>query len=298
MAMSLILESLGKDVLVCNAFAVPPNLQFLDPHKKSRQLGVDIKPEQLRDRDALMVLDTSAWAQLGAMADAIRSFAGVKMVLDHHVSGDDLGAIEFKDTDAEATGRLVLDAADRLEVAITPEIARAAYAAVATDTGWFRFSSTTSNTMRLVARLIDAGVKPDRIYNDLYENDSLGRLKLIGRALSRAQTEIDGKLIHTYLDLDDFRESGAIPSDSEDIINMTLGVNGTQAAVILVEQQSGGFKVSLRSRCHVDCAASAEKFGGGGHKKAAGLFIKEPLESAQRKVLDVVRVALRESCEG
>jgi phosphoesterase RecJ-like protein len=294
MAMTYILENLGKDVLVCNAFAVPRNLQFIDPHKKTRQLGAEIDPAQLQDREVLMILDTSAWAQLGAMGDVIRSFSGVKIVLDHHVSGDDLGAIEFKDKEAEATGRLVIDAADQLEVVVTPEIARAAFAAVATDTGWFRFSSTTSGTMRLVARLIDAGAKPDHIYNDLYENDSLARLKLIGRTLSRAQSELDGRLIHTYIDLEDFRMTGAAPSDSEDIINMTLGVMGTQAAVILVEQPSGGFKVSLRSRCRLDCAALAEKFGGGGHKKAAGLFIDEPLESARRKVLDVVRAAMRD----
>jgi phosphoesterase RecJ-like protein len=293
MAMVLILESLGKDVLTCNAFAVPRNLQFIDPQKKSLQLGVDIQPEQLKDREVWLILDTSAWAQLGATSDVIRSFSGVKMVLDHHVSGDDLGAIEFKDKEAEATGRLVIDAADQLGVAVTPEIARAAFAAVATDTGWFRFSSTTSGTMRLIARLIDAGAKPDQIYNDLYENDSLGRLKLIGRTLSRAQAEFDGRLIHTYIDLEDFRISGAVPSDSEDIINMTLGVNGTQVAVIFVEQQTGGFKISLRSRCQIDCAKLAEKFGGGGHKKAAGLFVNEPLEVAQQKVLDVVRAAMR-----
>lgn len=293
MAMTYILESLGKDVLICNAFAVPRNLQFIDPQKKIKQLGVDIQPEQLKDREAWMILDTSAWAQLGPMSDVIRAFPGVKMVLDHHVSGDDLGAIEFKDTDAEATGRLVIDAADQLGVAVTPEIARAAFAAVATDTGWFRFSSTTSNTMRLIARLIDAGAKPDKLYNDLYENDSIGRLRLIGRTLSRAQTEFDGRLIYTYIDLEDFRITGAVASDSEDIINMTLGVNGTQMAVIFVEQQTGGFKISLRSRCQIDCAKLAEKFGGGGHKKAAGLFVNEPLETAQQKVLDVVRAAIR-----
>jgi phosphoesterase RecJ-like protein len=294
MAMTSILESLGKDVLICTAFAVPRNLQFLDPDKRVRQLGVDIQPDQLADREALLILDTSAWAQLGGMGDWIRSFTGVKMVIDHHVSGDDLGAVEFKDTRAEATGRLVVDAADQLEVAVTPEIARAAFAAVATDTGWFRFSSTTSDTMRLVARLIDTDVKPDAIYKDLYENDSLGRLRLIGRALGRAATELEGRLIHTYITLEDFREAGAATSDSEDIINMTLGVDGTQFAVIFVEQQSGGFKISLRSRSAMDCAALAEQFGGGGHKKAAGLFVNDSLDATRQKVLEKVRAAMRD----
>ncbi len=74
MAMIFILESLGKDVLTCNAFAVPRNLQFIDPRKKIRQLGVDIQAEQLNDREVWMILDTSAWAQLGAMSEVIRSF--------------------------------------------------------------------------------------------------------------------------------------------------------------------------------------------------------------------------------
>ena len=105
-----ILEALGKRVTICNAQATPPNLAFIDPQKKIKALGVDIKPEQLADVDLLMVLDTSAWAQLGAMGDVIRGLKITKIVLDHHQSNDDLGAEWFKDTDAEATGRLVFDA--------------------------------------------------------------------------------------------------------------------------------------------------------------------------------------------
>ena len=99
-------------------------------------------------------------------------------------------------------------------------------------------------------------------------------------------------MIHTWLDRSDFAASGALPSDSEDIINMTLSVGGTEMAVILVEQPTGGFKVSFRSRCAVDCSAVAEQFGGGGHKKAAGAFLDEPLAVAQAKILDAVRAAM------
>ncbi|HEY4761651.1 MAG TPA: DHHA1 domain-containing protein, partial [Thermoguttaceae bacterium] len=169
----------------------------------------------------------------------------------------------------------------------------AAFAAVATDTGWFRFSSTSAETFRLIVRLVEAGANPDEIYKNLYENDTLARLRLMGRALTHTQTELQGRLIHTYINLDDFRAAGALPSDSEDIINLTLAVGGTEVAVIFVEQQSSGFKVSLRSRCDVDCAALAELFGGGGHRKAAGAFIDEPFEAARTKVLDAVRAAMK-----
>jgi len=292
-AMAAVLESLHKDVLVCNVFAVPSNLQFIDLQKKYKELGVDITPAELADREVLIILDTSAWAQLDSMADIVRASKAIKVVIDHHLSEDDLGAEVFKDIEAEATGRLVIEAADQLKVPLTPQIARAAFAAVATDTGWFRFSSTSAETFRLIVRLVEAGANPDEIYKNLYENDTLARLRLMGRALTHTQTELQGRLIHTYINLDDFRAAGALPSDSEDIINLTLAVGGTEVAVIFVEQQSSGFKVSLRSRCDVDCAALAELFGGGGHRKAAGAFIDEPFEAARTKVLDAVRAAMK-----
>jgi bifunctional oligoribonuclease and PAP phosphatase NrnA len=213
-------------------------------------------------------------------------------VVDHHQSGDDLGAELFKDVEAEATGRLVVEAADALGVPLTAEIARGAFVALATDTGWFRFSSTTAGTLRLAARLVDAGAAPDELYKELYETDTHGRLRLIGLALAHTRTELGGRLIHTWLAQSDFAAAGALPSDSEDIINMTLAVGGTDVAVILVEQPEGGAKVSLRSRCNVDCSAIAEQFGGGGHKKAAGASLDGPLDSARQRILDAVRATM------
>jgi bifunctional oligoribonuclease and PAP phosphatase NrnA len=226
------------------------------------------------------------------MADVLKRSKAIKVVLDHHVSGDDLGAELFKDADAEATGWLVIEAADQLGVRLTPEIARPAFVALATDTGWFRFSSTTSDTLQLASRLVDAGAAPDQLYRELYENDSYARLQLIGRALSRAQTDLAGRLIYSWIDQADFAATGALPSDSEDIINMLLSVRGTEAAAILVEQPAGGFKISLRSRCELDCSAVAEQFGGGGHRKAAGATLNEPLKSARQKILAAVRARM------
>jgi bifunctional oligoribonuclease and PAP phosphatase NrnA len=293
LAMAAILETLGKDVRVCNPFAVPPNLRFLDPQRKLEQLGADVPPTLLADREVLIILDTTAWAQLGTMADVVRQTKAIKVVLDHHQSEDALGAELFKDADAEATGRLVVEAADQLGVRLTPQIAQPAFVALATDTGWFRFSSTTADTLRLAARLVEAGATPDQLYQQLYETDSHARLQLIGRALARTQTDLGGRLIYTWLNQADFAASAALPSDSEDIINMTLAVGGAEMAVILVEQPTGGYKISLRSRCAVDCSLIAGRFSGGGHKKAAGAFLNEPLESARQKILDAVISAMK-----
>jgi len=293
LAMAGVLESLGKEVLIVNAQATPSHYRFLDPQRKLRELGRDVSVDRCLACDVLIVLDTTAWAQLGAMGDVLRAFPGVKVVIDHHLSEDDLGAELLKNTEADATGRLVIEAADRLGVELTPEIARAAFAAVATDTGWFRFASTKGATLRLAARLLDAGARPAELYKDLYERETLARLNLIGRTMARATAEQGGRLIYTHIERADFEATGADPSDSEDIINMTLGVAGTEVAVILVEQKTGGFKVSFRSRCDLDCAEVARQFGGGGHRQAAGAFVEGTLEEAGARVLDAARAAMR-----
>src|SRR6186713_3286413 len=157
LGMALILEALGKNVRIVNGQATPPNLAFIDPTKRIGVIGQTVQPAELAETEVVMILDTSAWAQIGPMSDFIRSFAGKKVVLDHHVSEDDLQAEAFKDVKAEATGRLVVDAA------------------VATDTGWFRFGSASSGTYCCAAKLIDAGASPAAIYGALYEQDTLGR---------------------------------------------------------------------------------------------------------------------------
>ncbi len=293
LALAAVLERLGKDVVISNPFDVPPNYRFLDPLGKLRQLGVGIQAAELEAHEVLIILDTSAWAQLGAMGDVVRTTRMRKLVVDHHVSGDDLDAEVWKDSQAEATGRLVVEAADALEVGLTPEMAQWAFAALATDTGWFRFSSTSAETLRLAGRLAAAGADPARLYKDLYEDDSLGRLKLTGRVLAKAASELDGRLIYSWIESSDFEATGALPSDSEDLINMLLSVRGTQVAVILVEQPRGGFKVSFRSRCELDCSRLASAFGGGGHKKAAGAFLEGALEPVRTRVLDAVRNAMQ-----
>jgi phosphoesterase RecJ-like protein len=268
-------------------------LAFIDPEKRIKVIGEHIQLADLEDIEVLMVLDTSAWAQLGPMGDVLRATKAKKIVVDHHVSEDDLDAEPFKNTTAEAAGRLVVEAAEALGVALTPEMAMPIYAAIATDTGWFRFGSVTSETYRIAAKLLEAGASPPAIYRDLYEQDTLGRVKLRGIILSRTETELDGRLAHTYVLKEDFAQAGALPADTEDAINMTLAIAGVQFAVILVEQAAGGFKLSFRSRCDVQCNQIAEQFNGGGHKAAAGAFMEGPFAEAQAKVLDVVRDAMR-----
>ncbi len=291
LGMAAILKRLGKRVRIINGHPTPPPLEFLDPLGDIEVLGRDLEVEDVHP-GCLMVLDTSAWAQLGSMGDVMRANQVTKLVLDHHVGEDDLGAMMFKDTGAEATGHLVALAAEALGVPLDQEMAAPLFVAIATDTGWFRFSSANAATYRIAARLIEAGAKPSQLYSDLYERDTLGRVRLRGLILSRVVAELDGKLVHTYVLRDDFEKCGALPSDTEDAINLTLAISGTRGAVIMIEQLKGGFKLSFRSRCQMDCNEVARTFGGGGHKAAAGAFLEGDLKTVQQKVLPVVRKAM------
>lgn len=291
LAMAEILQSLGKTAKIVNGHPTPHSLAFLDPAQRIEVVGNTIAPEDIHC-DAIIVLDTSAWPQLGPMADVLRQFKGIKLCIDHHVGQDDLGTEFFKDTSAEATGQLVYQFAKAAGVRITRNMATALYCAIATDTGWFRFASTTSDTYRTIAELVDAGATPSEIYGDLYEQDTLGRSRLRGLILSRTLAEQDGALVHTFVRKEDFAQAGAEPSDTEDAINLTLAIAGTKVAFIMIEQLKGGYKVSFRSRCGVDCNELARNFGGGGHKAAAGAFIEGEFTDVQNRILSVVREAM------
>ncbi len=292
LGMAGVLEALGKEVRIVNGQSTPSNLDFIDPTNRIMAINEDVTAADLEDTDVAMILDTSAWAQLGPMGDWLKETKCQKIILDHHKSEDDLGATAFKDVQAEATGCLVVQAANVLGVALTKEIATPVFAAIATDTGWFRFGSVKKSTYEVAGRLCEAGASPSEIYGELYERDTVGRLKLRGMVLARTVAECDGRLVHTYIRAEDFAETGAHPSDTEDLINLTLGIAGTEFAVIFVEQLTGGYKLSFRSRCHLDCSKMAENFNGGGHKAAAGAFIEGDFEEVREQVLSRVRSEL------
>jgi phosphoesterase RecJ-like protein len=292
LGMAGVLQAIGKQVRIVNAQKTPPNLEFLDPDGSVEALD-ELSENPGDTTDVIMVLDTSAWVQLGSMADVVRTTNAVRVILDHHKSGDDLQAVEFKDVSSEATGALVAQAAEALGVSLTAEIARPLFAAVATDTGWFRFPSTSQSTYALASQLVSAGADPAEIYRELYEQETLGRLRLRGLVLSRVAVSEQTGLAYMHVRLADFLETGALPSDTEDLVNLALTIEGTRAAVILVEQQSDVYKVSFRSRCELDCSEVAAQFDGGGHKAAAGGSIRGDFDEARAAVLDAMQSQLQ-----
>ncbi len=292
LALALLLEGLGKTVRIVNPSAIPDNLLFLDPTNRIMKIGKEISPEEVLETDVHIILDTSAWVQLVDVGRVLKKTKAAKVVIDHHVSSDDLGAVEFKDTEAEATGALIVRMADALDLELTREIAVPIYCAIATDTGWFRFSSTTGETMRTIGRLIDLGAKPHLVYEQLYERNSLARVLLAARVLAGIQLECDGRLAYIVVKQADFDATQAKPVDTEDLVNETLKIAGTQTAFIAIEQANQTVKVSFRSRTDLNVAQIAEEFGGGGHKQAAGAVLPGPLNKAVILVLDAMKKAL------
>ena len=192
--MAGLLRQKGKDVRVVNASPTPPRYDFLDPDNTLfEHFGTAAGPEALIDREVVVILDLSAWNQLGDMAGAIRDFAGTKKWSSTIMSARTTWEpVFFKDTSAEATGSLVLQAIRRAERYGHARMATGLLTAIAMDTGWFRHSNTKPGTLRAAAELIEAGAPIDTIYRQLFERNTFGRLKLIGETLAGMKTDVDG----------------------------------------------------------------------------------------------------------
>ncbi len=287
-----VLQALGKTTRIINTSPTPPNLKFLDPTGEVKQLGATATNADILTADVQVIVDTSAWQQLSDVGKVYREGKVPRVVIDHHVSADDLQALEFKDTSREATGALIYELATVLGVTPNATAAQALFAAMATDTGWFRFSATSSETYRIAGELIRCGANPATIFRELYEQGTLARVQLAGRILSRVKVEDGGQLAYTSVSQEDFAETGALPSDTEDLVNECLKIAGTQAAFIAIEQANRQVKVSFRSRNNINVAEIAEKFNGGGHRQAAGATLPGPLTQAIAQALTVMKAQL------
>jgi phosphoesterase RecJ-like protein len=272
------------------ASVLPPRYDFLDPRRRVRRF--EAPGDAYRDVDAAIVLDTGTWNQLGDLGTLLRSLDVPKLVIDHHLTQDDLGAVRLVDTSAEATGRLVYEAVTALGGPLSPDAAHCLFVALSMDTGWFRHPNTTPATFALAGRLVEAGARPTAAYEELFERNSEARLKLTGLVLDRLTLTHGGRTCWTEIRRGDYEATGATPQDSEDLVNYTRSVAGVEVGLFFMEQPRGGVKVSFRSRERIDVARLAEQFGGGGHRLAAGAILPSPLDDARRQVLTAVAARL------
>lgn len=247
----------------------------------------------LRAVDALVVLDISDVKRLGGLADTVRAMTAPKIVIDHHVPGADPPSDTIlADTSACATGELIYDLACVLDLEITPEVARALYTAILTDTGGFRFSNTTPRCHAVAADLLTAGLDPEEIYRQVYASAPVGRLRLLAEVLQTLGVDEKKGLTWLTMKAGSLEQHQVRQEDLDGIVEHARSIAGTRMALFFRDLGHGKVKVSFRSTGSVDVNAFARTFGGGGHARASGALIGGTLDDVRERVLAAARASL------
>src|SRR4051812_5182381 len=271
------LRALGKDAVMYLAgdAPLPGEYSFLDLSDLTRDLPADTE-----DR-VLLAVDCANEQRIAPDRDAVER-ASVVLDVDHHHDNSRFGDVNLVVGDASSASEIVRDILAELGVTLTPAIAEALYVGLVTDTGRFQYTNTTPKALRLAAELVEAGADVHRIFRHVYETLQFAKLKLLARALDRAQLFEDGRLVVSYLLRDDFAESGAKEPYSEGVIDYLRAVEGSEMVALIREpprDEGPTRRISLRSSSGaVAVWAVARQRGGGGHVQAPGFSSDEPIE--------------------
>ncbi len=275
---------MGKTVSIVNNDPLPKQFAFL-PHREKFKTydGADANAA-ITEADALIIVDAAHPDRTGRMEESLTSFAGTTVVIDHHqVSG--WAQVDFIDPHAGAAAELVLDLIESLPVELTPSMADALYAGLATDTQNFTTPNTTADAHGRAARLVEAGADVGRIQQELSATWELRRLRLLGDFLSGLRLAANGLLVWGVVTLSDLERHSADQSDIEGFVDHLLTIGGVRAAVMFVEERDGGYRLSMRSRPGLRVSDLAGALGGGGHALAAGARVRAERAEAMMDVL-------------
>jgi phosphoesterase RecJ-like protein len=284
LALKLALDQLGKDalMLLVGDAPLPGEYSFMPLEGLLRSV-----PDDASER-ILLAVDCANESRIGPDPEVLQ-LSPLVLDIDHHHDNSRFGDVNVIDATASSTGELLRDLFRELDVELTPQIAEALYIALVTDTGRFQYTNTTPKSLRLAAELVEAGADLHRIFQGVYESVQFAKLKLLARALERAQVYEGGRLVVSYLLRDDFQDVGAAEPYSEGIIDYLRAVEGADMAVLIREPPRSGaplHRVSLRaSHDELDVSAIARKSDGGGHRQAAGFSSEASIE----EITDFVR---------
>jgi bifunctional oligoribonuclease and PAP phosphatase NrnA len=284
-----LLRALGKEAWIANPTPIPPRYSFLlDKIRKHERSGKAVAA--LRDADFFLVLDIADLGRLGQLADTIKSRGLVTACIDHHASPGTLPAgPRLVDAAAAATAELVYDLAAVAGWPLNAEAARALYVGLLTDTGGFRFSNTSPRVLRVAASLLETGLDPERVYEQVYATAPAGRLRLTAEVLETLVVEPELGLAWLTVPAGALERHGVGADDLDGLVEFARSVQGTRMALLFRPLANGRIKVSFRSVGDVDVAEFAHPFGGGGHAKASGASIPGTLDEVQRQVLTAAR---------
>ena len=284
LAATLALRQLGKDAVMYLAGRTPLPREYA-----FMPLGELVRepPADAADR-VLLAVDCAKEDRIGDEAALAR--APLVLDIDHHHDNTRFGDLNLIVADASSTGEVLRDVFAELGVDLTPELAEPLYIALVTDTGRFQYANTTPKALRLAAELVDAGADIHAVFQEVYESVEFAKVKLLARALDRAEVLEGGRIVVSHLLRSDFTEVGASEPYSEGIIDYLRMVEGAELAALIREQLNDGadaHKGSLRSSIdELDVSAIARRFGGGGHRQAAGFSTDMPLPEIVEQIRD------------
>ncbi len=290
-----LLRAQGRDVMFANPTPVPDRYRFLvDPVADADRSGD--ASATIKSADLFLVLDISDLSRLGNLAEAIRARGITVACVDHHVSPGNLPpGPRLEDPTASATAELVYDLACVAGWPIEEDAARAMYVGLMTDTGGFRFGNTTPRVLRVAASLLEAGVNPERVYEQVYATAPVGRIRLTADVLETLVVEADIGLSFVTVPPDALARHNVSADDLDGLVEFARSVQGTRLALLFRYLANGKVKISFRSVGDFDVARFAAQFGGGGHSKASGASIAGSMADVQARVLGAARAALAEA---
>ena len=255
-AMSDVLKALNKEVKSLILSPAPQWYQFILT-EKIPVLGEDVQLQDLKagrfgEFDLILILDTNSPGQLPEFKEYLRQIGTPILVIDHHRTTDGLGAFEIVESDAAATGLVVLDLLKYANWSITQKMAEALFVAISTDTGWFQFNNTDNRVFAACSELILLGAKSSAIYHNLYENISKERFQIRTLMLNTLELHLDNRCAIMHISQRDFEKSGANYADTENLINETRQINSVDTSALFIELGDGRIRCSLRSKGAVD----------------------------------------------
>jgi phosphoesterase RecJ-like protein len=283
LAIYLMLKDMDKKAVIYNKDHTPERYQFLPAAHNIVHNISDIE-----HYDTCFVLDCSDLTRVGDEAENIRKIK--KLInIDHHFSNNGFCSLKILDAKASSTGELVFRLMQEMRFKMTKDICTNLYAAIITDTGSFRYSSTTKETFLAVGILVGEGANPQRIAENIYESDSPVRLKLLAKALSTLSLDLESRVGSMVVTQKDLMETGAAWEHTEGFVDIPRTVRGIEVSVLYTQRGENHFKLSLRSKAKVNVEKVAKKFGGGGHIHASSCWMKGDIETIKSQIIQAVR---------
>lgn len=282
------LKGEGKDVVCYCSDSLPDVYSFLPGYSEIKIYSGDPGEEY----DIFAVLDCGSTDRTGKCS-SLKGCCHQVINIDHHATNSDFGDLNLVETSASSTGELIYHVLKQMGISISRDIACCLYTAILTDTGCFKYSNTTEETHRIAGELIRSGIDFGAIHSEIYNNYNYKDLKFLGKAIGSIELYGSGKIAYMQLDRDDINGVRLEDINTSDFINYARDIKGVEVAAFVKEGDEGEFRVSFRSKKIVDVREVCEKFGGGGHTRAAGCTIRGTASDVKSTVLQELENALK-----